>query len=109
MIRIAATFVSLDDSKDEAQIDGKRSLATVTPSLHGAIEAGRPLDALLAAYASGSVSPPLGVLIESHLELKPENRAFVDALEALGGQQLGAMAPVPIPDRDRRLAAILDG
>jgi putative transcriptional regulator len=67
---------------------------------------GQPLDALLAAYSSGAVSQPLGVLVESHLQLKPESRAFVEALDVLAGHALESTAPKPLANPDERLAAI---
>ena len=64
------------------------------------------LDALLAGYASGSLSAPLHALVAGHLELKPESRAFVRGLEAAGGKSLEDIPPVPIDGRDDKLKAI---
>ena len=69
---------------------------------------GRPIDALLAAYAAGTLSRPLHTLAACHLALSGENRAFVAALEMLKGNELESIAPVALRDRDRRLAAIFD-
>ena len=56
---------------------------------HGAEGADQAaLNALLAGYAAGSLSPSLHALIGSHLTLRPENRAFVAALEALAAESL---------------------
>jgi putative transcriptional regulator len=73
----------------------------------GVGEQGEELDVLLAAYASGTVSPELGVLVESHLELKPESRHFVAALDSLGGQAIAQVEPKPLSNSAERLAAIL--
>lgn len=66
----------------------------------------RPIDELLAAYAARALSDPLAVLVSSHLELKPDNRVYVAALEATYGVLLDEIDPVPLPGRDRRLVNI---
>jgi putative transcriptional regulator len=66
----------------------------------------RPIDALLAAYAAKSLSAPLAALVAAHLELKPDNRAYVAALEAAYGVFLEELKPVPLAGRDRRLVNI---
>jgi putative transcriptional regulator len=66
----------------------------------------RPIDALLAAYAAKSLSAPLAALVAAHLELKPDNRAYVAALEAACGVFLEELKPVPLAGRDRRLVNI---
>jgi putative transcriptional regulator len=66
----------------------------------------RPIDALLAAYAGRSLSVPLAALVAAHLELKPDNRAYVAALEAACGVFLEELKPVPLAGRDRRLVNI---
>lgn len=65
------------------------------------------IDTLLARYVAGALPAPAQVLVAAHLEIRRENRSFVDGLEALAGQALEAEAPVALADRDRRLAAIL--
>jgi putative transcriptional regulator len=70
--------------------------------------AGQPLDALLAAYAAGSLSAPLHALVAAHLSIKSDNRAFVRRLEHLGARAVEQGAPVKILNRDARLAAIFD-
>jgi len=67
---------------------------------------GRLIDSLLAAYAAGTLSEPLAVLVASHLQIKAENRLYVEDLEAAGGMLLDEIEPVPLPDRDRRLASV---
>jgi putative transcriptional regulator len=67
---------------------------------------GRPIDALLAAYAAKTLAPPLAALAAAHLELKPDNRAYVAALEAVHGVLLEQLRPVPLAGRDRRLVNI---
>lgn len=70
---------------------------------------GRPLDALLAGYAAGTLGRPLGILVELHLEIRPENRAFVAALEGVAARALEEAEPRPLSRRDERLAAIFGG
>ena len=67
----------------------------------------QPIDALLAAYVAGTLTPPVAALVEAHLELRPESRRFVAALEALGGMLLDAVEPLSLTDRDQSLAAAL--
>jgi putative transcriptional regulator len=66
----------------------------------------RAIDALLAAYAAKALSAPLAALVAAHLELKPDNRAYVAALEAACGVFLEELKPVPLAGRDRRLVNI---
>jgi putative transcriptional regulator len=66
----------------------------------------RPIDTLLAAYAAGSLSEPLHLLVTAHLQMKPESRAYVAALEAAGGALIDTIELAPLPERDRRLAEI---
>jgi len=70
------------------------------------IPEGRPLDALLAAYAAKTLAPPQAALVAAHLQLKPDNRAYVAALEAVQGVFLEELKPVPLAGRDRRLVNI---
>ena len=67
---------------------------------------GRPIDSLIAAYAAKTLSTPLAALVAAHLELKPENRAYAAALEAVHGVFLAELRPVPLAGRDRRLVNI---
>lgn len=67
---------------------------------------GRLIDTLLASYAAGTLSEPLTVLVASHLQIKAENRLYVEDLEAAGGMLLDEIEPVPLPDHDRRLASV---
>lgn len=68
----------------------------------------QPIDALMAQYAAGQLSPALHGLVAAHLAIKPENRSFVGALEAVRAQELEMAAPAAIRNRDSRLAAIFD-
>src|SRR5580658_3369285 len=70
------------------------------------IPEGRPIDALLAAYAAKTLPPPLAALVAAHLELKPDNHGYVAALEAVHGVFLEDLKPVPLAGRDRRLVNI---
>src|SRR5262245_46034860 len=67
---------------------------------------GRPIDALLAGYAAKTLAAPLAALAAAHLELKPDNRDYVAALEAVHGVLLEEVKPVPLAGRDRRLVNI---
>lgn len=67
---------------------------------------GRLIDTLLASYAAGTLSEPFTVLVASHLQIKADNRLYVEDLEAAGGILLDEIEPVPLPDRDRRLASV---
>jgi putative transcriptional regulator len=67
----------------------------------------RPVDALLAGYAAGTLSVPMAALVAARLELKPADRAFVSALEAAYGVFLEEIEPVALSERDRKLAEIL--
>lgn len=78
----------------------------MTQQIKGQDEAGRPLDALLAAYSAGALDPSLHALVASHLMLKGENRRFVSALEDMAAAELASLAPQPLSGRDARLAAI---
>ena len=66
----------------------------------------RPIDALLAAYAARTLPAPLEALVESHLEMKAENRGYVATLEAASGVFLTDVEPLPLIGRDRRLVNI---
>jgi putative transcriptional regulator len=65
-----------------------------------------PLDSLLASYARGRLSPPLHVLVASHLDIRPAGRRFVRAMEEVSGSEILHSRPVELPDRDARLEAI---
>ena len=71
-------------------------------------ETARPIDALMAQYASGQLSPALHGLVAAHLAIKPDNRGFVSALEELNARELEDVAPLALRHRDSRLAAIFD-
>jgi putative transcriptional regulator len=66
----------------------------------------RSIDVLLAGYAARTLDLPLLALIAAHLDLTPDNRAYVAALEAAHGVFLDSLDPVPLPGRDRRLVNI---
>jgi putative transcriptional regulator len=72
----------------------------------GELPEGRPIDALLGAYAAKTLAAPLAALAAAHLELKPDNRAYVAALDAVHGVLLEELKPVPLAGRDRRLVNI---
>ncbi len=65
------------------------------------------LDALMARYVAGTLPYPAHILVQSHLELKPANRRFVDGLEAMAGMEIEAAdVDAGISDRERRLEQI---
>jgi predicted ChrR family anti-sigma factor len=72
----------------------------------GELPEGRPIDALLGAYAAKTLAAPLAALAAAHLDLKPDNRAYVAALDAVHGVLLEELKPVPLAGRDRRLVNI---
>lgn len=65
------------------------------------------IDSLLARYVAGTLPTPARVLVEAHLELKPENRIRVRNLEAMAGQALNEIEPVALSDPEGMLAAVL--
>ncbi len=65
-----------------------------------------PLDALLGAYAAGTLNVPLQALVAAHLEISPKNRRFVASLEAARAADVARMEPRPLMNRDAALAAI---
>ncbi|MDQ0561467.1 putative transcriptional regulator [Rhizobium mesoamericanum] len=64
------------------------------------------VDVLMAHYVAGSLPQPARVLVESHLELKPDQRLLVIDLESLAGEALEQIPEAAIDDRTRRLAAV---
>ncbi|MBX5217739.1 MULTISPECIES: ChrR family anti-sigma-E factor [unclassified Rhizobium] len=64
------------------------------------------IDALMAHYVAGSLPEPARVLVHSHLEMKPDNRNLVKALELLAGEALENTTEAAIADRKQHLAAI---
>jgi putative transcriptional regulator len=66
----------------------------------------QPINALIAAYAARTLSAPSAAMVAAHLELRPENRAYAAALEAVHGVFLAELRPVPLAGRDRRLVNI---
>ncbi|MEL6266476.1 MAG: ChrR family anti-sigma-E factor [Pseudomonadota bacterium] len=55
-----------------------------------------PPQEMLAAYASGSSTPGMSLLVATHLTLSPESRARVGAMESLGGILLAGERPEPV-------------
>jgi putative transcriptional regulator len=76
-------------------------------SFHHAPHASDPaLDELLAGYAAGTLILPLHALVAAHLAIRPDNRRYVESLEAIGGDAVVRAEPVPLTNREARLAAI---
>ena len=67
---------------------------------------GRPIDALLADYAAGRLARPLHGLVAAHLAIKPENRNYVAALEAVQARAVDEIAPQPLARRNAMLEKI---
>jgi putative transcriptional regulator len=65
------------------------------------------IDSLLARYVAGTLPTPARVLVEAHLELKPDNRIKVANLEAMAGLELLNIDPVALDDRDAMLESVL--
>ncbi|MBB3658457.1 putative transcriptional regulator [Rhizobium sp. BK650] len=76
---------------------------TETDMVHEHIDT---IDALMAHYVAGSLPEPVRALVESHLEMKPDNRGLVADLERLAGEALEGTPANPISDREAKLAAI---
>lgn len=64
------------------------------------------VDVLIAQYVAGSLPEPARVLVESHLEMRPDSMTFVSDLEGLAGEALDTAEPLPLSGRDRSLQAI---
>ncbi len=70
-------------------------------------EATDTIDSLIARYVAGNLPLPARVLVASHLELKPQSKAFARSLESMAGEQLEGEQPRPISQSRKRLEAIL--
>lgn len=64
------------------------------------------MDALLARFVAGRLPLPASVLVESHLQIKPDNREFVRGLEAIGGEMLESGEAIELKDREQALDSI---
>ena len=64
------------------------------------------MDALLAGYSAGSLSPAMQALVASHLMLSGRNTRYVAALESVLAAAVADDEVAPLRDRDGRLAAI---
>jgi putative transcriptional regulator len=84
------------------QFPGLLALKHHAPSSSSA----RPLDALLAEYAAGSLPCALHALIGSHLDLNPQSERFVTDLEALGGAEIERQTPLASASHSAMLDAI---
>ncbi|MEQ9571077.1 MAG: transcriptional regulator, partial [Nitratireductor sp.] len=71
--------------------------------------AAQTVDSLIASHIAGTLPLPAHVLVAAHLQLSDHNRGFAGDLERLGGLGLSQAQPIPLSDRDRRLASLLDG
>ncbi len=67
------------------------------------------IDALIARYVAGSLPTPARVLVESHLQIKPDNRGLAAGLEAMAGAELDAGVPVALVSPEQRIDSILAG
>jgi putative transcriptional regulator len=64
------------------------------------------MDNLLARYVAGTLPSPVNMAVGAHLELKQDNRDFVESLEALAGETVEAMPAAAVSDRENRLDKI---
>lgn len=64
------------------------------------------IDALLAGYAAGSLSPALHALVGAHLEISPVNRSYVRVMEESLASRIIAQPARPLRSRDSRLREI---
>jgi putative transcriptional regulator len=64
------------------------------------------MDNLLARYVAGTLPAPVEMAVGAHLEIKEDNRAFVQGLETLAGEAVDNMAGAPVSDRIARLESI---
>jgi putative transcriptional regulator len=65
------------------------------------------IDNLLARYVAGNLPIPVECAVRAHLELKPDNRDFVESLEDFAGEMVDALQPVDLSKKSERLEAIL--
>ena len=64
------------------------------------------MNALLASYSAGSLSPAMQALVIGHLELSKHNHGFVAALDGLQGEALLDNGAEALLDREACLSAI---
>jgi putative transcriptional regulator len=64
------------------------------------------MDNLLARYVAGTLPAPVNMAVGAHLELKDDNRAFVDSLETMAGEAVEDLAGAEVTDRQTRLEKI---
>lgn len=64
------------------------------------------MDTLLAGYAAGALPKALHALVGAHLELSPQSRDYVSALEASLGRSFEDERSTKVAHRDERLDAI---
>lgn len=55
-----------------------------------------PSEERLLAYAAGTLSPPEAVVVSACLALRPDQAAWVDRLQAVGGELLDQTSPAPL-------------
>lgn len=67
-----------------------------------------PSEERLLAYAAGALSPPEAVVVATCLALRPTEKAWVDRLQAVGGELLDGLSPVGLSGDalDRALARV---
>ena len=64
------------------------------------------MDNLLARYVAGTLPTPVNMAVGAHLELKQDNRSFVETLETLAGEAVEVMPGAEISGREKRLELI---
>lgn len=65
------------------------------------------VEPLLAAYAAGTLPPPLEAVVSAHLALDRTNHRLVDDLTVLAAEEMEGLAPKPLANRERVLASVL--
>ena len=69
--------------------------------------AAEQVDRLLANYVAGTLPAPMRVLVQSHIELKPDSRAVAEVLETMAGRALETIETDDLSDRAGMLEAVL--
>ena len=64
------------------------------------------IDGLMERHVAGTLPLPLDVMAQAHLELKTDNRAYVDGLMTIGGQSLCDIDPVNVSADEEMLSRI---
>jgi putative transcriptional regulator len=66
------------------------------------------IDGLMERHAMGALPAPLDVMARAHLEIKSDNRSYVNDLEVLAGEHLTDLKPIEISDRENALDRVFN-